>query len=103
MAHPPDEPDETCPKIDKVIVALEALNKIAPDDMIDLMEKIRSANADLRERAQFFEEQAGEFEEIKDKAEARADEAEGKVKDLELSVSRLQARIDELESATATR
>ncbi len=89
----PEEPDNTCPLIDDVIEEVEKLHSIERNTCItfddvdfgmvkEKMEEIRSANSDLRERAQFFEQQAGEFEEEKDKANERADNAEAELADV---------------------
>lgn len=71
-----DEPDETCPTIDKVI---------------ELMETIRDANSDLRERARFYEDQAGEFAQETDKALAQIKERERQLADLHRELTDLRA------------
>lgn len=78
----PDEPDETCPKIDLVLATL-AVIEMTPATRIclrDIMEKIRDANMALRQRAQFFEEEYGLKDEQLDKMTDERDKLEEELK-----------------------
>lgn len=85
----PDEPDNTCPLIDEVIryVKVVTLGRSFEEvkSKVAVLEEIRSANADLRTRAQFFENEYGTKDEELDKAKDALEKAEARIKELEVS------------------
>lgn len=81
----PDEPSNTCPKIDNVLKIVHekiARHHLECGRIERLMEEIRDANADLRTRAQFFEQLYGEKDSELDKMTDERDELEKEIKDL---------------------
>lgn len=99
----------TCPMIDKVISAINSVewedNYWSKDDLIDLMEDIRSANSTLRN---WGNEKHLECNELEDKIydleydlKYKAEEIEtlnNKINELEMVVSKLENEIYELSS-----
>ncbi len=89
---------QTCSLIDKVIDHLERSEDPEANDFIDIMEKIRTANTELREHgAQLNWGFTDEVEELRDESGKKTDE----IADLEDKIRGLEDDIRNYESQTS--